>query len=126
MQAELHRHRSAVPRWLFVTNGLYYVVAAIGLGIACFVMPGFPKMIVENNVAKISDLPTAVRWMIDHRVWLPLAAAPLLACGVILTFTPKFRWVWSILGLVAAMVPLGVVLYCFIAAMAPLYDPPPL
>lgn len=126
MQAELHRHRSAVPRWLFVTNGLYYVVAAIGLGIACFVMPSFPKMIVENNVAKISDLPTAVRWMIDHRVWLPLLAAPLLACGVILTFTPKFRWAWTILGLVGAMVPLGVVLYCFIAAMAPLYDPPPL
>ncbi|MEE9129766.1 MAG: hypothetical protein V3T84_07080 [Phycisphaerales bacterium] len=115
-----------MPRWLFVTNGLYYVVAAIGLGIACFVMPSFPKMIVDNNVADIDDLPTAVRWMIDHRVWLPLLAAPLLACGVILTCTPKFRWVWTILGLVGAMVPLGVVLYCFIAAMAPLYDPPPL
>ena len=126
MQAEPHRHRSAVPRWLFVTNGLYYVVAAIGLGIACFIMPSFPKMLVDNNVADISDLPAAVRWMMDHRVWLPLLAGPLLACGVILTFTPKFRWMWTILGLLGAMVPLGAVLYCFIAAMAPLYDPPPL
>ncbi len=83
-------------------------------------------MIVDTNVAKIGDLLTAVGWMIDHRVWLPLLAAPLLACGVILTCTPKFRWVWSILGLVGAMVPLGVVLDCFIGGMAPVYDPPPL
>ncbi len=126
MQAGDHAPRRSAIRWLFVTNGLYYIVAAIALGIACFIMPSFPKMIVDTNVAKIGDLPDAVGWMIDHRVWLPLLAAPLLACGVILTCTPKFRWVWTILGLVGAMVPLGVVLYCFIAGMAPLYDPPPL
>ncbi|MEE8154196.1 MAG: hypothetical protein V3T53_04445 [Phycisphaerales bacterium] len=126
MQAGDNAPRRTAIRWLFVTNGLYYVVAAIGLGVACFVMPSFPKMIVDKNVADIDDLSTTVRWMMDHHVWLPLLAAPLLACGVILTFTPKFRWVCSILGLLAALVPLGVVLYCFIAAMAPLYDPPPL
>ena len=126
MQAGDHAPRRSAIRWLFVANGLYYVVAAIALAIACFIMPSFPKMIVDTNAAKISDLPAAVRWMIDHRVWLPLAAGPLLACGVILTFTSKSRWMWTILGLVVAMVPLGVVLYCFIAAMAPLYDPPPL
>ncbi len=126
MQAGDHAPRRTAIRWLFVTDGLYYVVAAIGLGIACFVMPSFPRMIVDNNIADIDDLSTTVRWMMDHRVWLPLLAAPLLACGVILTFAPKFRWVWSILGLVAAIIPLGVVLYFFISAMAPLYNPPPL
>ncbi len=126
MQAGDNAPRRTAIRWLFVTNGLYYVVAAIGLGIACFVMPSFPKMIVDNDFADIDDLSTTIRWMMDRRVWLPLLAAPLLACGVILTFTPKFRWVWTILGLVAAIVPLGVVLYFFISAMAPLYNPPPL
>ncbi len=126
MEAGDHPPRRSAIRWLFVTNGLYYVVAAIALGIACFIMPSFPKLIVDNYDAKIGDLLTAVPWMINHRVWLPLLAAPLLACGLILTFTPKFRWMWTILGLVAAMIPLGVVLYCFIAAMALLYDPPPL
>ena len=116
-------HRS---RWLFVANGLYYIIAALGLGVACFLMPSFPQMIVDNNMVDPDYLPGAVRWMMDHRVANSLLALPLLACGVILTITSNLKWVWTIIGLFAAIVPLAVVLYCFIAAMAQLYDPPPL
>ena len=114
------------PRWLFITNGLYYIVTALGLGVGCYLMPSFPQMIVDNGMADLDDLPSAVAWMMDHRLALPLTALPLLACGIILTATSKFKWVWTIVGLFAAIVPLAVVMYCFIAAMAVLYDPPPL
>ena len=113
-------------RWLFVTNGLYYIAMALGLAVGCYLMPSFPQMIVDNNVTDIDDLPAAVRWMMDHRIALPLIALPLLACGVILTITSKLKWVWTIIGLFAAIVPLAVVMYCFIATLAPLYDPKPL
>ena len=127
MQAARHDGQPAFrSRWLFVANGLYYIGAALGLGVACFLMPSFPQMIVDNNMVDLNDLPAAVRWMIDYRLALPLTALPLLACGVMLTATSKLKWVWTIIGLFAAIVPLAVVMYCFIAALAPLYDPKPL
>ena len=113
-------------RGLFVANGLYYIVAALGLGVGCYLMPSFPQMIVDNDVADLDDLPSGVAWMMDHRLVLSLLALPLLACGVILVATTKLKWVWTIVGLLAAIVPLAAVMYCFIAAMALLYDPPPL
>ena len=113
-------------RWLFVTNGLYYIVAALLLGVGCYLMPSFPQMIVDNNMVDLDDLPSGVVWMMDHRLVLSFLALPLLACGVILVATTKLKWVWTIVGLFAAIVPLAAVMYCFIAAMALLYDPPPL
>ena len=53
----------------------------------------------------------------------PVPSEKLLQCGVILVTTTKLKWVWTIVGLLAAIVPLAAVMYCFIAAMAPLYDP---
>ena len=126
MQAGDHAPRRSAIRWLFVTNGLYYIVAALGLGVGCYLMPSFPQMIVDNDMADLDDLPNAVVWMMDHRLVLSLLALPLLACGVILVATTKLKWVWTIVGLFAAIVPLAAVMYCFIAAMAVLYDPPPL
>ncbi len=128
MQAVSQSHGQPAfrSRWLFVTNGLYYIVAALGLGVGCYLMPSFPQMIVDNNVADIDDLPAAVHWMMNHRIAVSFLALPLLACGVILTTTSKLKWVWTIVGLFAAIVPLAAVMYCFIAALAPLYDPKPL
>ncbi len=57
---------------------------------------------------------------------LPWLSRPVNICGVILVATTKLKWVWTIVGLFAAIVPLAAVMYCFIAAMAVLYDPPPL
>ncbi len=112
-------------RWLFVANGLYYIIAALILGVVCYLMPSFPEMIVENDMADFDDLPVAVRWMMDHRIMISFTALPMLACGVILVATTKLKWVWTIVGLLAAIVPLAAVMYCFIAAMAVLYNPPP-
>ena len=124
------RHDDGQPafrsRWLFVANGFYYIIAALGLGVACYLMPSFAGMIVDNNMADIDDLPGAVRWMMDHRIVLSFTALPMLGCGVILVATTKLKWVWTIIGLFAAIVPLAVVMWCFIAAMSLLYNPPPL
>ncbi len=128
MQATTQSHDKPAfrSRWLFVANGLYYIVAAFFLGVVCYLMPRFPEMIVNNDMVDLDDLPGAVRWMMDHPVMTSFTALPMLACGVILTATSKLKWVWSIVGLFAAIVPLAAVIYCFIAAMAVLYNPPPL
>ena len=128
MQATTQSHGQPAfqSRWLFVANGLYYILAAFCLGVVCYLMPRFPEMIVDNDWADFDDLPGAVRWMMDHPVMTSFTALPMLACGVILTATSKLKWVWTIVGLFAAIVPLAAVMYCFIAAMAVLYNPRPL
>ena len=117
---------SNVKSWLFRLSGLYYVLASVGLGIGATLMPRMLDVVIKNNLTSRSDLPTMAKWCMDNRSLLALLALPTLVCGIVLMLNPKRKWLMSILGLIAMMLPLAAILYCFIAAMSQLYNPPPL
>lgn len=126
MQDQNQTSVSTAKRWLFRFNGLYYIIASIVLGIGAMLMPRLLDVVVKNNLASPSDLPNMAKWCMDNRGLLPLLALPTLICGIMLMVYPKRKWLLTILGLIAMMIPLAAILYCFISAMSQLYDPPPL
>ncbi len=126
MQDKNESSASTAKSWLFRFSGLYYIIAAVGLGIGAMLMPRMLDVVIKNNLASRSDLPSMAKWCMDNRGLLPLLALPTLVCGIALMLNPKRKWLMSILGLIAMMLPLIAILYCFISAMAQLYDPPPL
>lgn len=126
MQDKIESSASSAKRWLFRLSGLYYVIASVVLGIGAMFMPRMLDVVIKNNLASPSDLPNLAKWCMDNRGLLPLLALPTLVCGMVLMLNPKRKWLMSILGLIAMMLPLAAILYCFIAAMSQLYNPPPL
>lgn len=89
-------------------------------------MPKMLDVVIKSDLASRSNLPNMAIWCMDNRGLLPLLALPTLVCGIVLMLNPKRKWLLSILGLIAMLLPLAAILYCFIAAMAQLYNPPPL
>ena len=64
---------------------------------------------------------------IEKPWWILLAALPAIICGVLLVrFKPKPALAWIGLGVLLVLVPLAMILYCFIAVIAPLYQMQPL
>lgn len=126
MQDKNESSASTAKRWLFRFSGLYYIIASVVLGIGAMFMPRMLDVVIKSNLASPSDLPNLAKWCMDNRGLLPLLAFPTLVCGIVLMLNPKRKWLMSILGLIAMMLPLTAILYCFIAAMSQLYNPPPL
>lgn len=126
MQDKNESSASTAKHWLFRLSGLYYILASVGLGIGAMLMPRMLDVVIKNNLTSRSDLPTLAKWCMDNRGLLALLALPTLVCGIVLMLNPKRKWLMSILGLIAMMLPLAAILYCFIAAMSQLYNPPPL
>ncbi len=126
MQDKNETPASTAKRWLFRFNGLYYIIASVGLGIGAMLMPRLLDVVIKNNLTSRNDLPGMAKWCMDNRGLLPLLALPTLVCGILLMVNPKRKWLITILGLIAMLMPVAAILYCFISAMAQLYDPPPL
>ncbi|MCH8823022.1 MAG: hypothetical protein IH984_05885 [Planctomycetes bacterium] len=126
MQDKNESPASTAKRWLFRLSGLYYILASVGLGIGAMLMPRMLDVVIRNDLASPSDLPGLAKWCMDNRSLLPLLALPTLVCGIVLMLNPKRKWLMSMLGLIAMMLPLAAILYCFIAAASQLYNPPPL
>jgi len=126
MQDKNESSASNAKRWLFRFSGLYYVLASVGLGIGAMLMPRLLDVVIKNDLASRKDLSQLTLWCADNRNLLPLLALPTLICGIVLMLNPKRKWLMSTLGLVAMLLPLAAILYCFIAAASQLYNPPPL
>lgn len=126
MQDKNESTASNAKRWLFRFSGLYYIIAAIVLGIGASMMPRMLDVVIKNDLASRNDLPAMAKWCMDYRSLLPLLALPTLACGIILIVNPKRKWLMNILGSISMLLPLAAILYCFIAAASQLYNPPPL
>lgn len=126
MQDKNESSASTAKRWLFRLSGLYYIIAAVVLGIGAMMMPRFLDVVSKSDLASRNNLSGMAKWCMDNRSLLPLLALPTLVCGIVLMLNQKRKWLMSMLGLIAMMLPLAAILYCFIAAMAQLYNPPPL
>ena len=126
MQDKNESQASTAKSWLFRFSGLYYIIAAVGLGIGAMLMPRLLDVVIKNDLTSRSNLSGMARWCMDNRSLLPLLALPTLVCGIVLMLNPKRKWLMSILGLIAMMLPLAAILYCFIAAASQLYNLPPL
>jgi hypothetical protein len=69
----------------------------------------------------------AARFCIEQPWWIVGAALPAIVCGVLLVrYKAKPVLMWIGLGLLLVIVPLAMILYCFIAVISPLYQMQPL
>lgn len=83
-----------------------------------------------SNVVDKHDSPDAIPgWatsIIDAPFLAMLTVIPALVIGVLMVASNRVWLLWMCLGVVALLIPVGLVMGCFLAVLAPLYEARPL
>ena len=120
--ADHRRHRAIAHR----ISGIFFVVTALaGLVLGTFVLARLAEYGADPRNAGAVDptrLPRIVRAIVDNRLYFILAGLPALAGGILLLVGARPRRLWYFIALVGVLILFGVLLVCFIAWIAPLYE----
>ena len=112
--------------WLFAAHGVYQMIAAIALAGLSWLLPGLLEKIACSGVLDPADVPPAVQRLLANRAWLPLWALPGFVLGLLLVLKVQYRWLWMLLGVGSLLLPAMLLVYAFVALIAPLYQYRPL
>ena len=112
--------------WLFAAHGIYHMIAAIALSGLSWLLPGLLEKIASSAVLDPADVPPAVQRLLEYRAWLPLWALPGFLLGLLLLLKVRYRWLWMLLGVLSLLLPAMLLVYAFVALIAPLYQYRPL
>ncbi|MCH8343300.1 MAG: hypothetical protein IH983_04865 [Planctomycetes bacterium] len=112
--------------WLFAAHGVYQIIAAIALAGLSWLLPGLLEKIASSALLDPADVPPAVQRLLANRAWLPLWALPGFVLGWLLMLKVRYRWLWMLLGVLSLLLPAMLLVYAFVALIAPLYQYRPL
>jgi hypothetical protein len=121
-----HRPFSSLSGWLYAAHGVYLILVGSALAVLSWLIPLLLTKVAESDLVEPSDIPPFARQVVEHRAWLPLLAAPVIAFGLLLTANVRYRWVWIVLGLLSMLLPAGILIYSFVAWIGALYRLQPL
>lgn len=111
-----------VRGWLIAGHGVYQMIAAIALAGLSWLLPGLLEKIASSAVLDPADVPPAVQRLLANRAWLPLWALPGFVLGLLLVLKVRYRWLWMLLGVLSLLLPAMLLVYAFVALVAPLYQ----
>jgi hypothetical protein len=108
---------------------IFVIISALGVALIGWVT----LHLVADNLDKSPDLASrmsaAGRMIVERRAWLAVACLPpLIAAAITLAKRPSAatRWLCFIISELWLLLLLALVLYAFIASLAPLYEYQPL
>jgi hypothetical protein len=105
-------------------TGIYFIIAAVAVAALSFVALHLFAEIARDTE---TELPQLARWCFMNRAWLPLTTLPTLILGIlVIRAAGGKRFVMVVLALLFLLVPLVLVLYCFVSTVAPMYQVQPL
>ncbi len=111
-----------VSGWLFSAHGIYQIIAAIALAGLSWLLPDLLEKIASSAVLDPADVPPTVQRLLANRAWLPLWALPGFLLGLLLMLKVRYRWLWMLLGVLSLLLPAMLLVYAFVALIAPLYQ----
>lgn len=117
---------SRTVRWLFFSSGLYLLLVSLAMGFMVWLVLVLLSKLLPTNPRELEKLPRLVVRVVALRAWSPALALPPLLCGLVTMRARRGQLAWSIAGLVFLILPLVLVLYCFIMLIAPYYTIQPL
>jgi len=99
------------------------LVVALGVGGLCwFVTRVLADIASDRNV----ELSTFASWCLGHPVLVALLAVGAVLCALAGMFARRLSWLLVMLVALAALIPVGVVLVCFLQVVMPMYQYQPL
>jgi hypothetical protein len=105
-------------------TGIYFILAAIVVGGLSYIAFNLFADVARDQG---TELPHLALWCVTNRAWLPLLTLPTLILGIlIIRAVGGKRFAMVVLALLFLLVPLVLVLYCFVATVAPMYQMQPL
>lgn len=105
-----------------IKSGILAVVA-VGIALLCwFVLNLLGKIAADQEIA----LSGFVAWWVHHPYIIVVVAAPAIAIAVMAAAARRPVWLWALMSLLCALIPVAIVLYCFIAVTGTLYRYQPL
>jgi hypothetical protein len=105
-------------------TGIYFIIAAVAVAALSFVALHLFTEVARDTE---TELPQLARWCFTNHAWLPLTTLPTLVFGILITRAAGGkRFGMVVLALLFLLVPLVLVLYCFVATVAPMYQMQPL
>jgi len=113
-------------RWMSVGSGVSMIFAALVGGALLWLPLHFLADIVADPPYPRSEIPPLVVMCVAYRASVPLLAIPTLICGILLVRARRRSWLLLIVGMLGMLVPLALVLYCFVGIIGPMYEMHPI
>jgi hypothetical protein len=105
--------------------GVYMIGASVIIASLSWLALHMLAPIAEDRSGS-TEIPSFVVRCIASRAWTPLLSLPALLCGIGLLRMKRRSLALAVLGTAALLLPLVIVLYCFIALVGRMYTYQPL
>ena len=102
--------------------GIYLIGGAILSAVLVWLILEASQPIAHNPPYNPNRIPEAVHWVIAYRRYTPLLSLPAFLIGLIVLRTGRRGLLMMLLGVLALLLPFAVVVWCFIALVAPMYE----
>ena len=113
--------------WSGRVAGAALVVSGFVLALLGYIILHLLEAMLEKRGPDYPPPDDLVLLCLDQSWWIILAALPAILCGLfLLRYKPKVRFAWIGLGILLLLVPLAIILGCFVTVVAPLYRLQPL
>ncbi len=115
-----------VTRVLGRVTGLGLLLSAPACGLLGWLALSLLAGLAADPPYPPNEIPALVARCVAFRAAVPVLALPALLCGAILLRRPRRPWLLSVFGSLSLLIPVVVVLYCFVMLVAPMYRYRPL
>ncbi|UCD75064.1 MAG: hypothetical protein JSV91_14920 [Phycisphaerales bacterium] len=118
---------STLGIWSGRVAGVALVVSSFVLAVLGYFILHLLEAMLEKRGPDYPPPSNPVLFCIEQPWWILLAALPAMLCGFfLLRHKPGGRSAWIALGILLLLIPLAMILGCFLAVIAPLYQMQPL
>ena len=116
------RPLASLKGWLYVSHGVYLILAGIVVAAFCWVIPYLLQQVVGSDLIDPDQVRPLARRVLDHRDLMPLLALPAVIFGLVTLFKTPLRWLWVTLGMLALIAPAAILVYTFVVTIGFLYQ----
>ena len=116
------RPLASVKGCLYVSHGVYLILAGIVVAAFCWVIPYLLQQVVGSDLVDPDQVRPLARFVLDHRDQMPLLGLPAVVCGVASLFKLPLRWLSVAIGLLSLIVPVVILVYTFVVTIGLLYQ----
>lgn len=117
-QQPVDQLRAGLNRVMRIKSGVLLVVTLAIAGLCWLVLRLVAHVAVEQEI----NVTGAAGWWLDHPAAVTVLALPATACALTGMLVRRHSWLWIILEVMASLIPVAVVLYCFLRVLAPMYE----